>query len=150
MVLESASLRKEVADDHEDASRRCARDGLVIEQVFSTPGVHPFEQIQWEQRTARIADGKGKTIFEQQDVEVPVGWSQLAANVVISKYFYGALGSAEREHSVKQLVHRVTRTIADWGAADGMFATAEDTERFYHELTGLCINQYMAFNSPAW
>ncbi|MBL7133010.1 MAG: vitamin B12-dependent ribonucleotide reductase [Phycisphaerae bacterium] len=149
-LRESADSCGRVEDNSKDASRGCGKDGLVIEQVFSTPGVHPFEQVEWEKRTARITDDKGNTIFEQQDVEIPAGWSQLAANVVVSKYFWGDLGSAERERSVKQLVHRVTRTIADWGAADGLFATAEDAERFYHELAGLCVNQYAAFNSPAW
>jgi ribonucleoside-diphosphate reductase alpha chain len=126
------------------------RDGLVVEQVFSTPGVHPFDQIDWEVRTARIADGQGKTIFEQQNVEIPAAWTQLATNVVTSKYFYGENGTKERERSAKQLVHRVARTIADWGAADGTFATPGDAERFYQELAFLCINQYGSFNSPVW
>ena len=147
---ESADLCGREGDDSKRASRRCAKGGLVIEQTFSTPGVHPFEQVEWEKRTARITDDKGNTVFEQKDVEIPVGWSQLAANVVVSKYFYGDLSSADRERSVKQLIHRVTRTIADWGAEDGLFAMAEDAERFYHELVGLCVNQYMAFNSPTW
>ena len=90
-----------------------AGDGLVIDQVFSTPGVHPFEQIQWDRRSARINDGAGRVVFEQDDVEVPSTWSQLAANVVVSKYFYGEKGTGERENSVKQLVHRVCRTNAD-------------------------------------
>ncbi len=127
-----------------------AKDGLAVEQVFSTPGVHPFEQIQWDTRPARIADGAGKAIFEQDDVEVPATWSQLATNVVVSKYFYGEKGTPERESSTRQLVHRVARTIADWGQADGVFATPEDGERFYQDLTYLCINQYAAFNSPVW
>ncbi len=127
-----------------------AVDGLAIEQVFSTPGVHPFEQIQWDRHLARINDGGGKVVFEQDDVEVPSTWSQLATNVVVSKYFYGEKGTAERENSVKQLVHRVCRTIADWGLADGVFASADDGERFYQELTYLCVNQYGAFNSPVW
>jgi ribonucleoside-diphosphate reductase alpha chain len=127
-----------------------AGDGLVIEQVFSTPGVHPFERIQWDKRLARINDGAGKMVFEQDDVEVPSTWSQLATNVVVSKYFYGEKGTPERENSVKQLVHRVCRTIADWGLADGVFATPDDGERFYQELTYLCVNQCGAFNSPVW
>lgn len=127
-----------------------ARDGLTVEQVFSTPGVHPFEEIQWDTRPARISDGSGKAIFEQDDVEVPATWTQLATNVVVSKYFYGEKGTSERECSVKQLVHRVARTIADWGLADGVFATPQDGERFYQDLTYLCVNQYAAFNSPVW
>jgi ribonucleoside-diphosphate reductase alpha chain len=127
-----------------------AREGLVVEQIFSTPGEHPFDAIDWERRTARIADGNGHVIFQQDDVEVPAAWSQLATNVVVSKYFYGENGTTERERSVKQLVHRVCRTIADWGVQDGLFATPEDGERFYRELTHLCVNQYGAFNSPVW
>jgi len=132
------------------AQARCAREGLRIDQVFSTPDEHPFDQLSWEKRSARIADDKGNTIFEQTDVEVPADWTQLATNVVVSKYFYGEAGTAEREHSIRQLVHRVTRTIADWGKADGVFADDGDAERFYQELTYLCVNQHGAFNSPVW
>jgi ribonucleoside-diphosphate reductase alpha chain len=127
-----------------------AQGGFAVEQVFSTPGEHPFDQIVWEKRAARITDEKGNIIFEQQDVEVPADWSQLAVNVVVSKYFYGEKSKPHREHSVKQLIHRVTRTIADWGKADGLFATDQDAERFYQELTYLCVNQYASFNSPTW
>ena len=91
-----------------------------------------------------------RSIFEQTDCEVPRSWSQLATNVVVSKYFYGEVDTPERESSVRQLVDRVTRTITDWGRADGYFATAEDADRFYDELTALCLNQYGSFNSPVW
>jgi len=127
-----------------------APDGLVIPQIFSAPGTYPFEQITWEKRSARICDEKGQTIFEQQEAEVPSEWSQLATNVVVSKYFYGEHGTDQREGSVKQLVHRVCRTITDWASQDGLFASDADAERFYHELTYLCVNQYGAFNSPVW
>jgi ribonucleoside-diphosphate reductase alpha chain len=129
---------------------RSAPDGLVVEQVFSTPGEHPFDQASWEKRSAKITDDKGAVIFEQDNVEAPAEWSQLATNVVVSKYFYGEKGKPERESSVRDLVHRVTRTIADWGRQDRLFATDEDAERFYFELTYLCLNQYGSFNSPAW
>jgi len=131
-------------------AERSAQNGLVIEQVFSTPGTHPFDEITWEKRSARIDDEKGEAIFEQRDVEVPAEWSQLAANVVVSKYFYGEQGAEQRERSVRQLIDRVTRTIADWGREDGLFADDDDAERFYQELTYLCVNQYGAFNSPVW
>ena len=124
--------------------------GLKIEQRFSTPGVHPFEQIEWENRTAKIADEGGKAIFEQKDVEVPANWSQLATKVVVSKYFYGDVHGGQRENSVKQLVHRVCRAIADRGYRDGYFETLADTENFYNELTWLCVNQCGSFNSPVW
>jgi len=146
--MASSNKDKNVAASNETV--RSANAGLTIEQVFSTPGVDPFSQVTWEKRSARITDDKGKLIFEQKDVEVPADWSQLATNVVVSKYFWGEHGQGERERSVRQLVHRVTRTIADWGKADGIFATDEDAERFYNELTYLCVNQYGAFNSPVW
>ncbi len=123
---------------------------LMMQQVFSTPGVDPFDEVTWERRKASITDDRGRVIFEQDGVEVPAGWSQLATNVVASKYFYGAHGTPEREHSVRQLVHRVARTIADWGLADGVFASAGDAEVFYQELVWLCVNQYGSFNSPVW
>jgi ribonucleoside-diphosphate reductase alpha chain len=124
--------------------------GLRMEHFFSTPGVHPFEQLEWETRAAKITSDSGQIIFEQDNIEVPACWSQLAAKVVASKYFYGDVESGQREHSVKQLVHRVCKTIADRGRKDGYFATGEDAEIFYNELTWLCVNQYGAFNSPVW
>ena len=130
--------------------QKAEKKGLKIKQHFSTPGLHPFEEIEWEKRQAKIADETGKTIFEQKDVEVPENWSQLATKVVVSKYFYGDVHSGQRENSVKQLVHRVSRAIADRGLKDGYFDTEEDAETYYNELTWLCVNQYGAFNSPVW
>ncbi len=124
--------------------------GLAMEHFFSTPGVHPFEQLEWETRSAKIAGDNGQVIFEQDNIEVPTSWSQLAVKVVASKYFYGDIESGQREHSLKQLIHRVCRAIADRGRKDGYFATDEDAEIFYNELIWLCVNQYGAFNSPAW
>jgi len=123
---------------------------LKIEHFFSTPGVHPFEQLEWEMRSAKITDDSGQAIFEQDNIEVPTSWSQLATKVVASKYFYGDIESGQRENSVKQLVHRVSKAIADRGRKDGYFATDEDAEVFYNELAWLCVNQYGAFNSPVW
>ncbi len=124
--------------------------GLRIEHFFSTPGVHPFEQLEWERRSVKITGDSGQAIFEQDNIEVPASWSQLATKVVVSKYFYGDVETGLREHSVKQLVHRVCKMIADRGKRDGYFATNEDAEAFYNELTWLCVNQYGAFNSPVW
>src|SRR6266478_8058280 len=111
------------------SSRRTApttsEHALKIERVFSTASIHPFDQIEWEKRTAEITDDSGKVIFKQENVEVPKSWSVLATKVVVSKYYYGENGTADREHSVRQLIHRVTRTIADWGVKDGYF-TKED------------------------
>jgi ribonucleoside-diphosphate reductase alpha chain len=133
-----------------DSATQGAPDGMAIEPSFATPGTHPFDEITWSARSAHIGDSKGNTIFNQDDIEVPEDWSQLATNVVASKYFYGENGTDGREGSLKQLVHRVTRTIADWGKEDGVFATDEDAERFYQDLTYLCINQMGSFNSPVW
>ena len=122
---------------------------LNINRVFSDSRIPPFDQIEWENRTAEITDDNGKVIFKQENVEVPKSWSLLATKVVVSKYFYGEQGTDEREHSVRQLIHRVARTIANWGVADGYFSKA-DGEVFYEELVWLCVNQYGAFNSPVW
>jgi len=126
------------------------RSGLTVPHVFSRPDVHPFDEIEWERRVAEITDDAGKVIFRQENVEVPKNWSVLATKVVVSKYFYGEIGTSEREQSVRQLIHRVTRTITDWGKADGYFASDKDAETFYRELTWLCVNQYGSFNSPVW
>ena len=132
------------------AVRACESRGLKIEHFFSTPGVHPFEQLEWEMRSAKITDDSGQAIFEQDNIEVPTSWSQLATKVVASKYFYGDVETGQRENSVKQLVHRVCKAIADRGRKDGYFATDEDAEVYYNELAWLCVNQYGAFNSPVW
>jgi ribonucleoside-diphosphate reductase alpha chain len=124
--------------------------GLTVEHFFATPGVHPFEQLEWESRSAKISSDSGAAIFEQNNIEVPTGWSQLATKVVSSKYFYGDVENGQRENSVKQLVHRVCKTIADRGWRDGYFASETDADTFCHELTWLCVNQYGAFNSPVW
>ncbi len=124
--------------------------GLKIEHFFSAPGVHPFEQIEWQNRSAKITDDSGQIIFEQDNIEVPASWTQLATKVVASKYFFGDIETGQRENSVKQLVHRVCKAIADRGRKDGYFAADEDAEVFYNELTWLCVNQYGAFNSPVW
>jgi ribonucleoside-diphosphate reductase alpha chain len=120
-----------------------------MERVFSDANVKPFDQIEWDRRTAEITDDTGKVIFKQENVEVPKSWSELATKVVVSKYFYGEQHTSERETSVKQLIHRVCRTIADWGIRDGYFDEAGG-ELFFEELTWLCVNQYGAFNSPVW
>jgi len=134
-----------------EAASKVASNGLKIDAVFCPPEVKdPFETVAWELRKAAIKDESGKALFEQTDCEIPVTWSQLATNVVVSKYFYGENGTPERERSVRQVIDRVTRTIADWGLADGYFASAEDAERFYRELTWLCLHQHGAFNSPVW
>jgi ribonucleoside-diphosphate reductase alpha chain len=112
--------------------------------------VKPFDEVEWDKRSAEITDDSGKVIFKQENVEVPKNWSVLATKVVVSKYFYGELNTSEREASARQLINRVSRTIADWGREGGYFASDQDAEIFYDELTWLCLNQYGSFNSPVW
>jgi ribonucleoside-diphosphate reductase alpha chain len=123
--------------------------GLSVERRFSTAGVHPFDQIEWEIRDAVIGDPENPA-FEQRGVEFPKSWSQNATNIVAQKYFRGQLGSPERESSVKQMIGRVAGTIADWGRQGGYFASPEDAEAFEMELTSILLNQKAAFNSPVW
>ena len=124
--------------------------GLVIERHFTRPGVDPFDCVEWELRSARIVNERGETIFEQNDVEVPKSWSQLATNVVVSKYFRGHVGTPERERSVKQLIGRVVNRITEWGTSAGYFRTPADGEAFRDELTHVLVNQMASFNSPVW
>mgnify|MGYP003323806722 FL=1 len=122
---------------------------IQVERVFSDGKCNPFDEIEWSRRTAEITDEGGNIIFKQEDVEVPKDWSQLATKVVVSKYFFGEQGTPGRETSVRQLIHRVARTIADWGVQDGYFSK-KNGEIFYEELSWLCLNQYGACNSPVW
>ncbi len=127
--------------------------GMRFKRYFTKDlpaGQSPYDALEWEKRTAIITDAKGNTIFEQSDVEMPVGWSQTATNIVASKYFHGRLGSPGREASLRELVHRVVDTIADWGGAGGYFAGAEDVKCFRDELAHLMLTQRASFNSPVW
>ncbi len=146
-----------VATEGKPTTKARGRLGMLVPRVFSKEGVRPFDEVDWDLRTAEIKDERGRAIFQQVDCQIPRTWSQLATNVVVSKYFYGDVAAGngspadgKREFSVRQLVDRVTRTIADWGKADGYFATTEDADRFYDELTALCLHQYGSFNSPVW
>ena len=126
------------------------KHGLRIKRLFTKPGIHPFDEVEWELRTATIQNEKGQVIFEQRNVEVPRDWSQTATNIVASKYFHGKLGTAERESSVKQLISRVADTIAQWGVEDGYFRGEEDARAFHDELLHLLVRQKASFNSPVW
>jgi ribonucleoside-diphosphate reductase alpha chain len=123
--------------------------GLAVGRFFTTPGVHPFETVEWELRDAHIGHG-GNVAFEQIGVEFPRSWSQNATNIVAQKYFRGQLGTAEREHSVRQMIARVAGTIAAWGRDGGYFASEEDADAFEAELTHVLLHQMAAFNSPVW
>lgn len=126
------------------------KQGLTIKRIFTHEGIHPYDQVQWETRTASITGADGAVVFQQDGVEVPSFWSQLATNIVASKYFRGQLGTPEREYSVKQLIDRVVDTITVWGIEGKYFASSQDAEIFNHELTYLLLHQYLAFNSPVW
>lgn len=133
-----------------DMERSGKRKKMKFGYHFAKSSVHPYDEIEWEKRDALITHENNEVVFQQSGVEIPKSWSQLATNVVVSKYFHGQLGTAERETSVKQLVHRVSRTITDWGIKDNYFAGKKNAEIFYKELTSLLVNQYAAFNSPVW
>ncbi len=124
--------------------------GLGFTRLNTRPGVSPFDEITWELRDAVIQDFKGKTIFEQKNVEVPADWSMTATNIVASKYLHGLNGTAERESGVRALISRVAESIRDWGIAGGYFATSEDADIFFNELVHLLVHQKVAFNSPVW
>jgi ribonucleoside-diphosphate reductase alpha chain len=123
--------------------------GLVIERRFTSPGVHPYDELEWEKRDAIIGDPE-KPVFQQRDIEFPKSWSQNATNIVAQKYFRGQLGSTERETSVKTMVSRVAGRIAEAGRDAGYFATDADADAFEDELTSILVNQKAAFNSPVW
>src|SRR6201985_2301207 len=126
----------------ETASRPA--EALAVRRLFTRPGVHPFDELEWELRTAAVGS------FRQENVEFPKTWSQNATNIVAQKYFRGQLSSPARERSVKQMIGRVAGTIADWGRQRGYFASAEDGDVFEAELTYILLHQIAAFNSPVW
>ncbi len=129
------------------------KTGITFPRFFTArleAGKTPYDDVQWETRTASIGNDKGAVIFEQRDVETPAGWSQTATNIVASKYFHGKLGSPERETSVAQLVERVVDTITGWGRNDGYFQGPQDAENFQNELAHLMLTQKACFNSPVW
>jgi len=131
-------------------SRSASVQGLEFPRYFTLPGVDPFDEIEWEIRSAVIGNEKGKVVFEQKDVEIPSFWSQQATNIVVSKYFRGQIGSPDRERSVKQLIGRVVETITRWAREQHYFASDEALASFSAELKHLLVYQKAAFNSPVW
>ena len=125
-------------------------DGVHVVRHFTHAGVHPFETVEWERRSAVISGENEEIVFEQHEVEIPKTWSQLATNVVVSKYFRGPMGTPQREHSVRQLIGRVVNTITAWGKKDGYFTDTDSAQTFSDELTHLLVEQKLAFNSPVW
>lgn len=133
------------------AGARKGAKGLEFQRIFSTEGVHPYDEITWERRDVVQTNWKtGATVFEQRGVEFPDFWSVNASTIVTTKYFRGAVGTDAREQSLKQLIDRVVKTYRKGGEDHGYFATEADAELFEHELTWLLVHQYFSFNSPVW
>src|SRR5579863_2081245 len=127
-----------------------APGGLTFSRRFSSAGISPYDEVEWELRTASITDAKGSVIFEQKDVESPKDWTMTAINIVASKYLHGPLNTPQRESGVHRLIQRVAETIRDWGWAQGYFASAEDRDTFHDELVHILVQQKASFNSPVW
>ncbi|MFL6125083.1 MAG: vitamin B12-dependent ribonucleotide reductase, partial [Actinophytocola sp.] len=124
---------------------------LTIERVYTTQGVHPYDEVTWEHRDVVMTNWRdGSVNFEQRGVEFPEFWSVNATNIVTSKYFRGAVGTPVREHSLKQLIDRVVKSYVDAGVEHGYFATQDDATIFEHELTWMLLHQVFSFNSPVW
>src|SRR3954469_20503865 len=125
--------------------------GIGIRRYFTTEGVHPYDEVEWERRDARITNFRdGSVAFEQLGVEFPVDWSLNATNIVAQKYFRGTIGTPERESSLRQVIDRVSDTITTWGIRDGYFTDEAEAEAFRAELKHLVVTQKAAFNSPVW
>ncbi len=154
MIAENPSTQS--TSESSASARSLSSAGLIIQRCFSSPDIHPYEQIEWDLRAAEIADEKGNLIFRQENIEVPAAFSDLATKILASKYFYGDIDNGTdprrggRESSFREVLDRVCGTIADWGRADGYFSDDETARTFREELTWLCLNQVGAFNSPVW
>ena len=141
----SAAPRAEDAGKGQDKAQ-----GIRVRRYFTKAGTNPYDELEWEIRSATIQNESGKIVFEQNNVEVPKAWSQMATNVVSSKYFRGSLGTPQRERTVRQLISRVVDTVTAWGRADGYFAGEDDAQAFSDELTHILVHQKACFNSPVW
>lgn len=149
-LLSGGAKKRPTARGSSGSARTQRGRGVSLRRMFTRNGLDPFDQVRWELRTAAITGEGGKVYFEQRDVEVPASWSQLATNVVVQKYFRGAVGTPGRERSVRQLIGRVVSTLTGWGIKDGYFRTDADAKTFADELTHLLVEQKMSFNSPVW
>lgn len=134
-----------------DPAGRTSTANPIVGRLFTSPGVHPYDEVEWERRDARLTNwSDGSTAFEQLGVEFPAAWSQTATNIVAQKYFRGPLGTPERETSLRQVVDRIADTIARWGIEGGYFADDDEADTFRDELKYVMISQRAAFNSPVW
>jgi ribonucleoside-diphosphate reductase alpha chain len=139
-----------LADSEKPRAKKAAAAGLTFPRFFTEAGVDPFDEVDWELRSALIGNEHGELVFEQHDVEIPKFWSQQATNIVVSKYFRGQIGMPEREHSVRQLIGRVVKTITDWARSNKYFGSEEDVQAFSDDLKHILVYQKAAFNSPVW
>jgi ribonucleoside-diphosphate reductase alpha chain len=146
----SVRPRSSAAKTGKAARKETRTGGIAIERYFTRSGVDVYDTCEWEMRSAAISNENGGIVFEQKDVEMPKFWSQMATNVVVSKYFRGHIGTPDRESSVRQLIGRVVRSITEWGREGGYFASVEDGDIFRDELTHILLYQMAAFNSPVW
>jgi len=144
-----ANLTTQTTETAKSSVQRTA-PGLKFPRLFTRAGVSPYDEVEWELRTASITDAKGATIFEQRDVESPKDWSMTAVNIVASKYLHGTLNTPQRESGVRKLIERVAETIRDWGWQQGYFASADDRDTFHDELVHILVQQKASFNSPVW
>jgi len=150
MATVKQALNGEAVEKPSEMKNARTKSGLRFERYFTDGRTSPFNNVEWEKRTALIGNEKGVTIFKQEDVEVPKSWSQTATNIVASKYFHGKHGTPEREGSVRQLISRVVKTVVRWGEEGGYFADTASRDAFRDELTHLLVEQKMSFNSPVW
>src|SRR5437763_6950478 len=148
--MTTQSLRSRNAKGPKATRKETKGGGIGVDRFFTRSGVDVYDTCEWETRSAVISNERGDVVFEQTGVEMPKFWSQMATNVVVSKYFRGHIGSAERESSVRQLIGRVVRTITGWGREGGYFSTEADGDNFRDELTHILLYQMASFNSPVW
>jgi ribonucleoside-diphosphate reductase alpha chain len=143
-------VRMALSNKLEEGQKTSPKTGQEFRRMFTDGKISPYDAVVWEKRIAAIGNGKGETIFRQENVEVPKSWSQTATNIVASKYFHGKMNTPERESSVKQLIGRVVNSIVHWGEVGGYFDSTESRDAFRDELAHLLVEQKMAFNSPVW
>jgi ribonucleoside-diphosphate reductase alpha chain len=151
ITIASRSNHMSLAPDRTIGQGSSEAGVIGLHRHFTAPGIHPYDEVQWELRDARISNWKdGSVAFEQRDVEFPIDWSLNATNIVAQKYFRGTLGTPEREHSLRQVIDRVADTITTWGREGGYFVDDEEAETFNQELKFILVTQRAAFNSPVW
>src|SRR5436305_3211415 len=148
--MTTQSLRSRNSKGPKATRKETKGGGIGVDRFFTRSGVDVYDTCEWEMRSAVITSERGDVVFEQKDVEMPRFWSQMATNVVVSKYFRGHVGESDRESSVRQLIGRVVRTITGWGREAGYFAAEEDGDAFRDELTHILLYQMASFNSPVW